>query len=139
MKTDNFEEKLIKMTKPEIADLKHQDMLSNAILNAKDKSVLSWWWLSPPLYIIAALMMKTRFNPGTTFFSNLHELTDSNKVISIAGFIILPLIFIILNFLSIRQVNDLAGNPGGLNLFELVWYNIFIICVSILLITIYLL
>lgn len=139
MKTDNFEKKLIKMTKPEVADLKHQDMLSKTILKAKDKSVLSWWWLSPPLYIIAALIMKTRYNPGTTFFSNLHEVTEGNKVISFAGFVILPIFFIILNFISIRRVNDLAGNPGGFNLFELVWYNVFVICVSIMLITIYLL
>jgi hypothetical protein len=139
METDNFEEKLIKMTKPEVVDLKHQDTLSKEILKAKDKSVLSWWWISPPLYIIAALIMKTRFNPGTTFISNLQEVTESNKVISFAGFIILPIVFIILNFLTIRKVNDLAGNPGGFNLLELVWYNIFIICVSILLITIYLL
>jgi len=33
------------MTKPEIQGLKHESMLADAITNAKDKSVVSWWWL----------------------------------------------------------------------------------------------
>ena len=55
----NFENKLIQMTKPEVSQLKHQDMLANEITKAKDKSVVSWWWLCIPLYIIATLIMKT--------------------------------------------------------------------------------
>ncbi len=59
MEMKNFEDKLFHMTKPEVSQLKHQDMLANAITKAKDKSVLSWWWLSIPLYLITTLLMKS--------------------------------------------------------------------------------
>ena len=38
MKMKNFENILIQMTKPEVSQLKHQDILANAIIKAKDKS-----------------------------------------------------------------------------------------------------
>jgi len=36
MEKENFEEKLKLMTKPEVNQLKHQEMLANAISNAKE-------------------------------------------------------------------------------------------------------
>jgi hypothetical protein len=139
METKNFEEKLIGMTKPELPELKHQDELSKEIVKSKDKSVLSWWWLSLPLYIILVLVMKTHFNRGTTFYSNFHEIAGKSRIESIFAFIILPLFFIILNIISIKKVYRLAGRPDGFSMLELVWYNIFIICVSLFLIIVYLL
>ena len=60
---ENFEDKLTGMTKPEVTQLKHQDMLANSISKAKDKSVLSWWWLSIPLYIISMLITEDYCQP----------------------------------------------------------------------------
>ena len=79
MEKQNFEKKLEEMAKPEIHNLKHEDILSRSIINAKDKSVVSWWWLSVPVFIILMLLMKSTFMPGTTLISNMHELGKQVK------------------------------------------------------------
>ncbi len=134
---ENFEDKLTRITKPEVTQLKHQDMLANSISKAKDKSVLSWWWLSIPLYIIAMLLMKTIFMPHTTLFSNLHNLTGRNKYSSFVFFLVSPLIFITINFISIRKAYFLLGSPKAINFFKAVWPNILIIICSIIVLIIY--
>ena len=137
METQNFENKLKEMEKPEIHNLKHEDILSRAIINAKDKSVVSWWWLSVPVFIILMLMMKSTFMPGTTLISNMHELESGQKFISVAFFLISPLILIIINALTIRKIHFLSGSPKSLNFLEAVWFNILIIVVAALIVLIY--
>lgn len=133
----NFEEKLIQMTKPEVSQLKHQDMLANAITKAKDQSVVSWWWLCIPLYIIATLLMKTFFMPGTTLISNINELTDKERYSSVFFFLVLPIVFIIINFISIRKIYFLSGSPKTINFIRTIWFNVLILLFSILVILIY--
>jgi hypothetical protein len=137
MEMQNFEEKLNQMTKPEIPQLKHQDMLSNAITNAKDKSVLSWWWLSIPLYIIAALLMKSLFMPNTTLISNIHELASKERYTSVLFFFIVPVVFIALNVFSIRKIYFLSGSPKTIMFLVEVWFNVLILILSILILVIY--
>ena len=137
METQNFENKLKEMEKPEILNLKHEDILSRAIINAKDKSVVSWWWLSVPVFIILMLMMKSTFMPGTTLISNMHELESGQKFISVAFFLISPLLLIIINALTIRKIHFLSGSPKSLNFLEAVWFNILIIVVAALIVLIY--
>jgi hypothetical protein len=133
----NFEKELINMSKPEVTQLKHQELLANAIMKSKGRSVVSWWWLSIPLYIIATLLMKTMFMPGTTLITNLSELRGREKYSSLLFFIILPLIFGIVNFMSIRKIYILSGRPKTLNFFLSVWFNILMIIFSILILIIY--
>lgn len=137
MEIQNFEGKLINMTKPEVSDLKHQEMLSDAITNSKDKSVLSWWWLSVPLYMLAALLMKCIYMPHSSLFSNLHNLTGSEKYASILFFLIVPIIFSVLNFISIRTIYFLSGSPKIVDFLLTVWHNVLIIVLSILILIIY--
>jgi hypothetical protein len=137
MEIHNFEEKLIKMTKPEVSQLKHQEMLSKAIIKAKEKSVVSWWWLSIPLYIIVMLLMKSVYMPHTTLISGLHELARSNKYSTLFFFLILPVMFIIINFISIRKIYFLSGSPGTINFLQAIWFNVLIIIFSILILIIY--
>ena len=137
MEMKNFEEKLIQMTKPEVSQLKQQEMLANAITKAKDKSVVSWWWLCIPLYIIATLLMKTFFMPGTTLISNIYELTGRERYSSIIFFLILPIVFIIINFISIRKIYLLSGSPKTINFIRAIWFNALIIIFSILVLIIY--
>lgn len=137
MEMQNFENKLIQMTKPEISQLKHQGMLANAISKAKDKSVVSWWWLCIPLYIIATLLMKTFYMPGTTLISNINELTGKERYSSVLLFLILPIVFIIINFISIRRIYLLSGSPKTINFIRAIWFNTLIIIFSILVIIIY--
>jgi hypothetical protein len=137
MKMKDFEDELIKMTKPEVTQLKHQDMLANAIAKAKDKSVVSWWWLCIPLYIIATLLMKTFFMPGTTLISNIYELTGKERYSSLLFFLILPIVFIIINFISIRKIYLLSDRLKTINFVRAIWFNALIIIGSILVILIY--
>jgi len=137
METQNFEKQLTEMEKPEIHNLKHEDILSGAIINAKDKSVVSWWWLSVPIFILLMLMMKSTFMPGTTLISNMHDLESKQKLISVAFFLVSPLILIIINVLTIRKIHFLSGSPKSLSFLEAVWFNILIIAVSAFILIIY--
>jgi hypothetical protein len=139
MEEQNFEKKLEEMTKPEIHQLKHEDMLLKAIINAKDKSVVSWWWLSVPLFIIAMMLMKSFYMPGTTLINNIHELESRQKYLSLIFFLISPVILVIVNIFSIRNIYLLSGSPKSMNFLEIVWFNILIIASSVLIIFIYLL
>ena len=137
MEKKSFEELLTQMTKPEVTQLKHQEMLASSITKAKDKSVLSWWWLSIPLYIIAMLLMKSVFMPQTSLVSSLHELISKEKYSSVFFFLLLPIVFMVINFLSIRKIYFLSGNPKTLHFLESVWFNVLIILFSILILIIY--
>jgi hypothetical protein len=137
MDTQNFEEKLKQMTKPEINQLKHQDMLADAVTNAKDRYVVSWWWLIIPLYIISTLVMKSIFMPNTSFISNINELTSKQKFTSAIFLLILPIIFILISFFNIRKIYFLSGNPKSLNFLKTVWLDILMILFSILILFIY--
>ncbi len=137
MEMKYFEDELLKMTKPDVAQLKHQDMLANAIMKAKDKSVVSWWWLSIPLYLIATLLMKSFFMPSTTLLSNLQELSGQQKYFSTFFFIVLPVICIIINLISIRKIHFMSGSPNSINFLQVVWLNVLVIIVSIIILIIY--
>ena len=137
MAMHKFEKELVNMTKPEVSQLKHQDMLADAIIKAKGKSVISWWWLCIPLYILSMLLMKTIFMPGTTLISNIYELRGREKYSSVLFFIVLPVVFIAVNFMSIRKVYLLSGNPKPFNFLLSVWYNVLMILFSVLILIIY--
>jgi len=139
MEKQNFEKKLKEMEKPEIHRLKHEDMLANAIINAKDKSVVSWWWLSVPLFIITMLLMKTLYMPGTTLVSNIRDLAGKEQYMSLIFFLISPVVLIIVNAFSIRKIYYLSGSLKSMNFLETVWFNILIIVFSGLILLIYLL
>ena len=137
MEHQNFEEQLTRMTKPEVPHLKHQDMLANTIIKAKDRSVLSWWWLAIPLYLIAALLMKSIFMPRTTLVSNIHEYASKERYSSLFFFVAIPLVFIVLNFLSLTKIYFLAGKPKAGGLLQLAWFNILMIALSVIILIIY--
>jgi hypothetical protein len=137
MENEEFEEKLIQMTKPEVNQLKHQDMLAKAIANAKDKTVLSLWWLIIPLYIISMLLMKSIYMPNTTLSSGIHDFAFKQRFIAFFFFIILPIIFIIINTISIRKVYILSGSPKSISYLKTVWLNVLIIFFLILILIVY--
>ena len=138
MEKENFEKKLENMTKPEIQGLKHEILLADAIINAKDKSVVSWWWLSVPAFVILMLMMKSIFMPGTTFISNIHEMESTQKYMSIIFFLISPLILIMINALTIKKIYFLSGSPKSVNFLGTIRYNVLVIILSLLILIIYL-
>jgi hypothetical protein len=125
------------MTKPEIPHLKHEDMLGNAIVNAKDKSVVSLWWLSVPAFIILMLIMKSIYMPGTTLVSNMNEMAAQNKLVSIIFFLIGPLVLIIINAFSIRKIYFLCGSPKSATFLQSVWLNIMVIAFAVVVLIMY--
>ena len=137
METQNFEDKLIQMTKPEVTNLIHQEMLSDAVLKAKEKSIVSWWWICIPLFIISMLIMKSMFMRGTSLISNIQEYSEKEKYSSLFFFIIVPAALILMNLLSIRNVYKFYGKPKETSFLEVVWFNILIIVFSVLVLVIY--
>ena len=137
METDNFEKQLADMTKPDVKGLKHEDMLATAIINARDKSVVSWWWISVPVFIILMLIMKSTFMPGTTLISSMHELESSQKYLSLIFFLISPIIMIIINAMTVRKIHFLSGSPKSINFLETIWFNVLVIALSVLILIIY--
>jgi len=134
---ENFEDILTKMTRPEVTHLKHQDMLANAITKAKDKSVINWWWLSIPLYLIATLLMKTIFMPQSTLRLNIHDFTSREIYSSVLFFLVLPILFIVINFISIRNIYFLSGSPKSISFLRTAWFNVLMVIFSILILIIY--
>jgi len=137
MEEQNFEKNLSEMTKPKITHLKHEDMLANAIINAKDKSVVSLWWLSIPVFITLMLIMKGLYMPGSSLISNMHDLAIRQKFISLIFFLVVPILLIIFNLFSIRKVYFLSGSPKSINFLEIVLSNVLIIVLSVLILIIY--
>jgi hypothetical protein len=137
MEKDEFEKKLFQMTKPEVDQLKHQDMLADAIANSKDKTVLSLWWLIIPVYSIMMFLMKSLYMPGATLSSSIHVLMTKQIFVAYLFFLISPLIFILINIISIRKVYILSGSPKSLNFLKTVWLNVLIIIFLIFVLIVY--
>jgi hypothetical protein len=139
MKNDSFEMKLTKMTKPRIPFLKHEDMLGKAIVNAKDKSVVSLWWLSVPAFIVLMLIIKSVYMPGTTFASNMKVMEQQNEFVSILFFLLSPVVLIIINAFSIRKIYFLSGSPKSAAFLQAAWLNIMVIVFALVVLMMYLL
>jgi hypothetical protein len=139
METDKFEERIRDMEKPEVSDLRHEDLLSVAIINARGKSVVSWWWISIPLFIILMLLMKSVYNPGTTFMSGINELKATDKYVSLLFFLLSPLVLIVVNAMTIREIYLLAGKPKAFSFSEEIWFCVLNIALAIFILIIYIL
>lgn len=135
---NNFEKMLSGIPKPQVGQLQHADLLAAAIQKTQDRSVLSWWWLSLPLYLIAAFWMKSAFMPGTGFLQQLHEWAARERFFATFLFLLLPFLFLMLSLLGMRKVYFLSGSPNLLHFLRIIWQNLLIIVVSLFVILIYL-
>jgi hypothetical protein len=106
---DEFEKKMEEMSKPEIQDLKHQNMLAERIIREKRKTALTWWWVVLPFYVTATFMMKSLYFPGTGLFKFLGEFILTNSKGSFLLFVFLPLFTIIINVQSIWKLYFYSG------------------------------
>ena len=135
MKMENFEKKLIQMTKPEISQLKHQDMLEQEIMNAKDKFVVNLWWLSIPLYFLGAYMMKSIYLHAS-FITTIHEFTYKGHP-AILWFLILPVLLIIVNFLTIKKLYYLYGSTKASMFIRIIFIHLIILVFSLFILLMY--
>jgi hypothetical protein len=132
MSTENFEDILKNMEKPDVNDLKHAAMLPGMISKTKGRSVVSLWWLFIPLYVIATLLMKSFYVPGTSLTSLLHDFASSKTYTSVLLFYILPVLLIIINIASIKQLYFLYGSLTKTGFLKIVWSQLIIIIISLL-------
>ncbi|MEP7322806.1 MAG: hypothetical protein ABI761_12845 [Saprospiraceae bacterium] len=133
MNINEFEDSLTQMTKPEVNQLKHEDMLAKEMIKAKDRSVVSIWWLAPPFYILGMLLIKALFNPEGNFFNYLVELVFFQKYLAISLFYLIPGILICINSWSIWKIYFIAGRPQSIRFIKSVWLNVLIILLALIL------
>lgn len=134
----NFEDTLTQMTKPEVPELKHKNILANAIIRTKSKSAVSWWWISVPLYVICAFVMKSLYMPHATLASNLKALASKDKYAAFLFFLTVPLVLIVVNVFSIKEIYFLSGSPRTIRFFKTISGNVSLIVLSVIIIIIFL-
>ena len=125
------------MSKPEIGELKHADMLAKGITKIKDKSTVSLWWVSIPVYLVAAFLMKSFYTPHLSIASAFHEMFGIKSYIGVLLFLVLPIILIIINLINTKQLFFLYGNSKRTTFFKLIYTEILIIILSLTVILIY--
>ncbi|MBS1543981.1 MAG: hypothetical protein JST14_10135 [Bacteroidetes bacterium] len=131
---DSFEDTLEKMPKPGVDELKHERVLTELIVSSRGPSVLAGWWLSIPLYLTAALVMKTMYVEGSGMMDNLHQLKASSGIYWIY-MLLIPLGVMIMNVrILVVQYRESAA-PSLLSLLGVYWYNTIMILLSMLLLT----
>ncbi len=133
----NFEEKLREMSKPEIKPLQHEALLAKALENARDQSVLSWWWLSVPLYILAALLMKVMYKPQPSFLLSIREITRGGGYFALLFFLVAPVVFIVVHFWNARRIYALLGRPALGDFVRMAWFNLLMMLLSICILIFY--
>ena|GEM_PF-4032548 len=79
------------MSKPEVPPLKHQEALSKLIIQSKRKTVLSLWWLSVPVFMIAAFVMKQLYKPGSSLGASIREFKERHSIQALLLVFFLPL------------------------------------------------
>lgn len=126
---DNLEDILAKMSKPEIPPLKHQDITGKAIIESKRKAVMSIWWLSLPVYLLATLTMKSLYKPGTTLKSNIRDLCTANHYLPLLLFFIVPAVLVVINIFQVRTIYKLTNSAkaGMINLLMIVLSSLILI------------
>jgi hypothetical protein len=131
METSEFEKKLHDMSKPEIDQLSHQNLVAHAISQAKDKSIVGLWWLAIPAFLIAMLWMKSTYMPQQCFFTILKETISGQPPLMEFIFYFVPVTLTVLNAWTIKKVNYLLGGPGIFKLFQAVGQNVVMILLAL--------
>ncbi|MGA7722724.1 MAG: hypothetical protein WCA84_16265 [Ignavibacteriaceae bacterium] len=135
----NFKDKLTNMSLPEINNLRHEELLAKVITSAHSKTAISFWWIIIPLYVIAAFVMKSFFVTHSTLRSNLRELADKTGYLTNLLFILMPVILIVTNMLSIKNIYFLSGSPKTIKFLSAAVIQIIIIFISLIIILVYIL
>lgn len=131
METSEFENKLHHMSKPEINQLSHQNLVAHAISRAKEKSVVSLWWLAIPAFVIIMLWMKSMYMPQHRFFTYLKETISGQPPLMVFIFYFVPVILTLVNAWTIKKTNYLLGGPGIFKLLQAVGHNVVMILLAL--------
>ena len=133
----DFEKILTEMKKPEVLSLKHEELLSKALIHSKRRAAVSFWWLIIPGYIVSAFLMWHYFHPGSSLISALQEAINKQGYVSFLIFVIVPLTVLIVNMIHAKVLFQLYRNENGLTLFNKMALHLLIVMISMIVITIY--
>ncbi len=130
MKT--FEDELNQMSKPEVGYLRHENLLAKSISRVQDKSRVSLWWISIPVYMLSAFIMKGFYTHNFSIASSLHEIFSMNGYLRGLVFFALPAILIVANLTSIRQLMFLYGSSEKTALYKLIYSEALVVFLSLI-------
>ena len=138
MENNKFEEELTQMSKPEVHELKHARLVTEILRNAGDGSVLSAWWLSIPVYILAMLCMQALYLPHSHPLHLLRQLIRGQDWTFLLFFAVVPAVCAIANAILLRKIWFLSGSPGIVGLLRVGWRQILVMLLCALILFIYL-
>ena len=135
-----FEDKLDRLSKPEVKNLKHESMISEQVINMKRKTALSWWWVLFPVYFAAMLIMKSFYFPGRNTFGYLAEFIARYPYFSFLVLGLLPALAIVINLITVKKIwfYAIADRPG-IKFLRLTFFPAILILVSAVVILTYIL
>ena len=134
---DDFEKKLIEMSKPEVTRLKHQEILSKELFMTRHRNAVSWWWLGIPLYIVAALIMKSVYFPTEGLQAGIRQLKNHNKSLTYLAFVVVPLLLILINAVNIFKLSRII-KTRDLYFLKAIRVSLIILALSIIVLIIFL-
>ncbi|HEX5003319.1 MAG TPA: hypothetical protein VFW78_12560 [Bacteroidia bacterium] len=125
-----FEETLSNMSLPETGELQHRHLLSGQIIQLKEERNLTLWWVTIPLFLIAAFYMRSCYMHNS-FTEGLETFINDQKMPATWLFVIAPALLIVLNAFRIKKIYFLAGSPKLINLVSAVWMNLAMITIAV--------
>ena len=137
---NEFEDKLDRLSKPEVKSLKHEAMVSELVIHMKRKTALSWWWVLFPVYFVAILIMKSFYFPGRNTFDYLAEFIAHYPYFSFLVLGFLPTLTIVINLMTVKKIwfYAVADRPG-IKFLRLTIFPAILILISALVILTYIL
>jgi hypothetical protein len=137
MENNKLEERLEQMSKPRLPELKHSELLFTQIISNRERTVVSGWFLSIPLFIVAVLIMKARYFQGEGYLVYLQQFIIQQKLLSVLFFVAIPILILVFMVTGIRKVRYLAGKPRFADFLRLIWIQLLIGFVCLLIICMY--
>lgn len=134
---EDLQKILTGMSKPEVPPLRHQEALTDLIIHCKRKATLSLWWLSVPVFIIGALVMKQLYKPRSTLWASIRELKGRHSTQSLILLFFLPLIVSILQIWQLRRLHFVRQSLWAGRTFA-IWLYWLILFISLIIQIIYL-
>jgi len=134
---ESFEEQLSKMSLPETGNPQHRQLLLRQVAKLKEERTLSLWWISIPLFMIAAFYMRSFYIHNAAWASGLEEFLNRQKILGALLFAAVPGLLMLLNIFRIKKIHFLSGSPALLEFIGIIWLNLLQTAIALVCIAIY--
>lgn len=133
---ERIEDVLNQMSKPELDELQHEEILARTIVKGQAEARISFWWISIPIYFFLAFLMKSYYTPNLSVPDALHEPFRTHPVIILLVFWWLPATLILICLLNARNAYFLFGNSRKPAFLRIISGEIIVILVSLIVLAI---